>query len=106
LPVGIHQYGIAPDSIVRITVVLQTTLLRSRVPGFRAWMVLALLGLFAPAFGAVAPDQSFLAVERQVESLQHAVVDPTVAIRIGGVSGSGAIISPDGYVLTAGHVTE
>jgi len=69
-------------------------------------MALALLALFAPAFAAAKPDQSFLAVERQVESLQHRVVDTTVAIRIGGISGSGVIISPDGYVLTAGHVTE
>jgi len=69
-------------------------------------MALALLALLAPAFAAARPDQSFLAVERQVESLHHRVVDTTVAIRIGGISGSGVIISPDGYILTAGHVTE
>src|SRR5260221_6248268 len=49
---------------------------------------------------------------KELKDLEHLVqetykkVTPTVVgIQIGGASGSGVIISEDGYVLTAGHVS-
>src|SRR5437868_15449822 len=63
------------------------------------------LALTAPAGADPRPGDSFRAVEQQVTSLQAKLVETTVDLRIDGVSGSGVLISPDGYVLTAGHVT-
>jgi serine protease Do len=47
---------------------------------------------------------SFQAIQRQIDSVENRLVKATVALQLGGVSGSGVIISPDGYVLTAAHV--
>jgi S1-C subfamily serine protease len=48
--------------------------------------------------------ESFQAIQRQVDSVEGRLIKATVALQLGGVSGSGVIISPDGYVLTAAHV--
>src|ERR1051325_2347942 len=47
---------------------------------------------------------SFLAIQRQVDSVETRMINSTVALQLGGVSGSGVIISPNGDVLTAAHV--
>jgi serine protease Do len=44
-------------------------------------------------------------IERQVARVLQKVVPATVGIQIGPSAGSGVIISPDGLVLTAGHVS-
>jgi serine protease Do len=44
-------------------------------------------------------------IERQVGRVLRKVVPATVGIQIGPSAGSGVIISPDGLVLTAGHVS-
>ncbi len=44
-------------------------------------------------------------IERRVEAVIEKAADATVCVRAGGGSGSGVIISEDGYVLTAGHVS-
>lgn len=44
-------------------------------------------------------------LERQVESMSQKVIPTVVCLQIGSGSGSGVIISPDGWVLTAGHVS-
>jgi serine protease Do len=45
------------------------------------------------------------AIQKQVKEVLEKVVPATVGVRIGSSSGSGVIISKDGYVLTAGHVS-
>jgi serine protease Do len=45
------------------------------------------------------------AIQQHVRRLVQKVVPCTVGVRVGGAQGSGVIISPDGYVLTAGHVS-
>jgi serine protease Do len=67
------------------------------------FLVLALIPS-ATAFTAARPAEGFLAVQRQVETVQADMVRTTVALRVGFGSGSGVIISPDGLVLTAAHV--
>lgn len=44
-------------------------------------------------------------LERQVEEVTQKCIPATVGLQIGGAAGSGVIISPDGWVLTAGHVS-
>jgi serine protease Do len=44
-------------------------------------------------------------IQSHVKKVLETTVPCTVGIRIGGSSGSGVIVSKDGYVLTAGHVS-
>jgi serine protease Do len=72
---------------------------------------LSLLGAaasFMPmrALAEVTPHESFLAIQRQVETIEPRLIKSTVVIKLYDGSGSGVIISPDGLVLTAGHVVE
>src|SRR5262245_61919679 len=71
----------------------------------------AILLLAVPAF-ADAPLTKVPANTKQLKKLHdrvqqvHKRVTPAVVgIQIGGASGSGVIITEDGYVLTAGHVS-
>lgn len=45
-----------------------------------------------------------LRIQRQVEAIAARALPATVGVRVGTSQGSGVIVSPDGYVLTAGHV--
>jgi serine protease Do len=45
------------------------------------------------------------AMEQHVRKAAAAAMQATVGLRVGGAGGSGVIISADGYVLTAGHVS-
>ncbi len=45
------------------------------------------------------------AIQKQVKTVLEKVVPCTVCLQVGGSSGSGVIISADGYILTAGHVS-
>lgn len=45
------------------------------------------------------------AMQMQFKKVLKKVIPCTVGLRVGGASGSGVIISKDGYVLTAGHVS-
>jgi serine protease Do len=44
-------------------------------------------------------------IQDRVQAVARRAIPWTVGLRIGGASGSGVIISKDGYVLTAGHVS-
>ena len=58
------------------------------------------------AFNQAAPRSiaDLRAMERQVKSIVARVSGAVVAVEVGFGSGSGVIISSNGYVLTAGHV--
>ncbi len=61
-----------------------------------------------PAVFAKAQPESIedlKAIEKQTKEVIAKVIPCTVCIRVGGASGSGVIVSEDGYVLTAGHVS-
>ena len=54
-----------------------------------------------PAFAEVKPKE----LEASVLEVAEIAHETTVAILLnGGASGSGVVVSPDGYLLTAGHV--
>jgi serine protease Do len=58
-------------------------------------------------FSKAQPEniEDLKAIEKQVKEVVAKVIPCTVCIRVGGASGSGVIVSEDGYVLTAGHVS-
>ncbi len=58
-------------------------------------------------FSKAQPEniEDLKAIEKQVKEISAKVISCTVCIRVGGASGSGVIVSEDGYVLTAGHVS-
>jgi serine protease Do len=73
--------------------------------------IILTLFLAAPALGDVKADKlpenvdDLRALQKQVRAVLEKAVPCTVGIRMGSASGSGVIISKDGYVLTAGHVS-
>jgi S1-C subfamily serine protease len=55
--------------------------------------------------GSIPEDASDLrAMQARQQELAKKVIPATVAVQVGPAQGSGVIISPDGYVLTAAHV--
>jgi serine protease Do len=59
-----------------------------------------------PAFTKATPASvaDLKAIQQHVEALVARVSPAVVAVEIGNGSGSGVVISPEGYVLSAGHV--
>jgi serine protease Do len=49
--------------------------------------------------------ESLLEIERRVRETVLKAVPATVGLRVGGGQGSGVIVSPDGLILTAAHVS-
>ena len=60
-----------------------------------------------PALTKAAPESidDLKAIQEQTQKVLEKVMPATVGVRIGGAQGSGVIVSKDGYVLTAGHVS-
>ncbi len=60
-----------------------------------------------PVFNKAVPEsvQDLKDIQVHVRKVVEKVVPCTVGLRIGAGSGSGVIVSEDGYVLTAGHVS-
>jgi serine protease Do len=94
----------------------------SRAVSFRplgfAVLLLALAGLGAApplpkdqplpaALTRLAPEgvADLLTIEKQVQAVVKKVMPAVVGLRIGPAAGSGVIVSPDGTILTAGHVS-
>ncbi|MBI3910029.1 MAG: trypsin-like peptidase domain-containing protein [Armatimonadetes bacterium] len=78
---------------------------RQALMAARRLLVLALLLVgAAAATGQARTRLTFLAIQERVTSLQERLIGSTVGIRTGPNSGSGVIISAEGYVLTAAHV--
>jgi serine protease Do len=78
------------------------------VPAARAgWFVPTLKPVLLAAFDKPAPDDltDLKVMEQQVQKVVEKVLPCTVNVRDGGGQGSGVIVSADGYVLTAGHVS-
>jgi S1-C subfamily serine protease len=72
-----------------------------------AALFILVLVLAAPSCPQTDPKharESLVAIQHQIDTVEDRLVKSTVALQLGGVSGSGVIISPDGYVLTAAHV--
>src|SRR5437879_2436455 len=44
-------------------------------------------------------------LQKKVQEVTKKVIPTVVGVQIGGASGSGVIVTEDGYVLTAGHVS-
>ncbi len=57
------------------------------------------------AGGSPKNASELAAMQKRFQELSKKVLPATVGIRIGRASGSGVIISKDGYVMTAGHVS-
>jgi len=73
-----------------------------------------LLCISAPAFAVDVPAltkptpetlDDLKAIQKQLQVVLEKVVPATVGVQVGGASGSGVIVTEDGYVLTAGHVS-
>lgn len=59
-----------------------------------------------PVINRVPTDLGDLrSMQTHVQELAKKVIPATVAVQVGAAQGSGVIISPDGYVLTAAHVS-
>src|ERR1019366_5408007 len=59
------------------------------------------------AFGKISPESvaDLKAIQEHVAKVVEQVSPTVVSVRVGGSFGSGVIVSKDGYVLTAGHVS-
>ena len=81
---------------------------RGRAASISAFALATLIAAAAvgPAQADISPRDSFLAIQKQVEAIEPGLVKCTIVIKLFDGSGSGVIISPDGLVLTAGHVVE
>ncbi len=60
-----------------------------------------------PALDKLLPQsvQDLRAIQERVKKVTAKVTPCVVSIRIGNAAGSGVIVSKDGYVLTAGHIS-
>jgi serine protease Do len=60
-----------------------------------------------PAVTKALPESidDLKAVQKQVREVIDKVIPCTVCLQVGGASGSGVIVSEDGLILTAGHVS-
>jgi serine protease Do len=91
-----------------------------RRPVFQFLLAVPLLcGLFllqSPAYAANEKEKAPLTktpatvsemreLEKKVKEVAKKVMPAVVGVQVGGASGSGVIVSEDGYVLTAGHVS-
>src|SRR5262245_14180876 len=64
-------------------------------------------GQLPAAFTKTVPEnaEDLLAIQKHVQALVKKLQPATVGVRIGAAQGSGVIVTKDGYVLTAGHVS-
>ena len=64
-------------------------------------------GSLPGAFSKTVPEDAadLLAIQKHVQVLVKQLRPATVGVRIGAAQGSGVIVTKDGYVLTAGHVS-
>jgi serine protease Do len=60
-----------------------------------------------PAVFKAVPEgiEDLKAIQKQVRAVAQKVSAATVGLRMGAAAGSGVIVSEDGYILTAGHVS-
>ncbi|MGC6427261.1 MAG: S1C family serine protease [Akkermansiaceae bacterium] len=65
----------------------------------------ALLFLLTASLLAAAPRKTPAELDAHLQKIAPDLVDATIAIFLGSGSGSGVIVSPDGLVITAAHVT-
>jgi serine protease Do len=75
-----------------------------RLVAARAFLLTTALSAAAALPSWSDSKESFLAIQRQVETIQPRLVNATVHLFTGSGSGSGVIVSKEGHVLTAAHV--
>lgn len=92
-------------SVAVIGLVLGTS--STLAPSSAAPQRIVIAGELPAAFAKAIPSSidDLQVIEDHVSRLVSQVKHATVGIRVGRAFGSGVIISPDGYVLTAGHVS-
>jgi serine protease Do len=74
------------------------------------WIVVCLAAVLAPATASAKSKGNYRvedlkAIQKRVKQVLKKVLPCTVGLRVAGSQGSGVIVSKDGYVLTAGHVS-
>ena len=76
-------------------------------PEFKAPELKALTEKLPAVFAKKRPESvaDLKAIQDHVDTLVQRVTPSVVSVRIGNASGSGVIVTRDGYVLTAGHVS-
>ena len=76
-------------------------------PEFRPPALKALIEKLPPAFSKSGPEnvEDLKTIQEHVAAVVDKVMPAVVSVRIGASSGSGVIVSKDGFVLTAGHVS-
>ena len=74
---------------------------------FKAPALKPLTEKLPPAFFKKNPEnvEELKSIQDHVASVVEKVMPAVVSVRVGQASGSGVIVSKDGYILTAGHVS-
>lgn len=78
----------------------------AELPRPAVWPKTPMAGEEVTPYSSVTSVDELRSLERQVEETSKRVIPATVGLQIGAASGSGVIVSPDGWVLTAGHVSD
>src|SRR4051794_11475230 len=86
---------------------LRHSWLRTVVAGLLLCISAPAFAVDVPALTKPAPEtlDDLKAIQKQLQVVLEKVVPATVGVQVGGASGSGVIVTEDGYVLTAGHVS-